>query len=187
MSIKRSIQALYDQNILQEKQTIELAHYLNVTYGHVHTNRLVINELNIKVTTLNKTLMVVIGETKFIKYTVAILTDMRITLAQLSLGVISLQENVNAIYEYMRVLSTRRVNPLIIPELVMRVPAPLVTTKSSDQGIPPPPPPPRGFTLPTRRILLAKSTEHLTEALKEESLDIFLKEIQPRYHISRTT
>ena len=40
---------------------------------------------------------------------------MRMTLAQLSLGLMSLQENVNAIYEYMRVLSTRRVNPLIIP------------------------------------------------------------------------
>ena len=37
------------------------------------------------------------------------------TLAQLSLDVMSLQENVNAIYEYMRVLSTRRLNPLIIP------------------------------------------------------------------------
>ena len=47
--------------------------------------------------------MAVIGETKFIKFTVAILTDMRMTLAQLSLGVMSLQENVNAIYEYMRV------------------------------------------------------------------------------------
>ena len=81
MSIKRNIQALYDQNILQEKQIIELTHYLNITYGHVCTNRLVINELNIKVTTLNKTLMAVIRETKFIKYTVAILTDMRMTLA----------------------------------------------------------------------------------------------------------
>ena len=115
MSIKKNIQALYDQNILQEKQIIELTHYLNVTYGHVHTNRLVINELNVKVATLNKTMMAVIGETKFIKFTVAILTDMRMTLAQLSLGVMSLQENVNAIYEYMRVLSTIRVNPLIIP------------------------------------------------------------------------
>ena len=115
MSIKKNIQALYDQNILQEKQIIELTHYLNVTYGHVCTNRLVINELNVKVTTLNKTMMAVIGETKFIKFTVAILTDMRMTLTQLSLGVMSLQENVNAIYKYMRVLSTRRVNPLIIP------------------------------------------------------------------------
>ena len=115
MSIKKNIQALYDQNILQEKQIIELTHYLNVTYGHVHTNRLVINELNIKVATLNKTMMAVIGEMKFIKFTVAALTDMRMTLVQLSLGLMSLQENVNAIYEYMRVLSTRRVNPLIIP------------------------------------------------------------------------
>ena len=65
-------------------------------------NRLVINELNIKVTTLNKTMMAVIGETKLIKFTVAVLTDMRMTLAQLSLGLMSLQENVNAIYEYMR-------------------------------------------------------------------------------------
>ena len=114
MSIKKNIQNLYDQNILQERQIIELTHYLNVTYGHVCTHRLVIIELNIKVTTLNKTMMAVIGETKLIIFTVAILTDMRMTLAQLSLGLISLQENVNAIYEYMRVLSTRRVNPLII-------------------------------------------------------------------------
>ena len=121
MSIKMNIQALYDQNILQEKQIIELIHYLNITYGHVRTNRLVINELNIKVATLNKTMMAVIGETKFIKFIVAILTDMRMTLAQLSLGVISLQENVNAIYEYMRVLSTRRVNPLIIPPDSLRL------------------------------------------------------------------
>ena len=46
-------------------------------------------------------MMAVIGETKFIKFTVAILTDMGMTLTQLSLGVMSLQENVNAIYEYM--------------------------------------------------------------------------------------
>ena len=63
-SIKRNIQTLYDQNVLQEKQIIELTHYLNVTYGHVHTNRLVINELNIQVATLSKTMMAVIGENK---------------------------------------------------------------------------------------------------------------------------
>ena len=115
MAIKRNIQILYDQNILQQKQIIELTHYLNVTYGHVRTNRLVINELNIEVATLNKTMMEVIGETKFIKFTVAALTEMRMTLVQLSLGLMSLQVNVNDIYKYTRVLSTRRVNPLIIP------------------------------------------------------------------------
>ena len=54
MSIKCTNQALYDQNILQEKQIIELTHYLNVTYGHIWVNRYAINELDIKVATLNK-------------------------------------------------------------------------------------------------------------------------------------
>ena len=57
------------------------------------------------------------------------------------------------------------------PEPVMRLPATLVTTKPSDQGVPPLPPS-RGLTPPTKRILLAKSTEHLTEALKEVMLEL---------------
>ena len=39
MSIKKNIQICMIKNILQEKQIIELTHYLNVTYGHVCTNR----------------------------------------------------------------------------------------------------------------------------------------------------
>ena len=57
------------------------------------------------------------------------------------------------------------------PELVTRVPASLVTTKPSDQGTPLPPPP-RGLTPPNKRILLARSTEHLMEALKEVMLEL---------------
>ena len=56
-------------------------------------------------------------------------------------------------------------------EPVTRVPASLVTTKPSDQGIPLPPPP-RGLMLPTKRVLPARSTEHLVEALKEVMLEL---------------
>ena len=56
-------------------------------------------------------------------------------------------------------------------ELVMWVPASLVTTKPLDQGILPPPPP-RGLTPPTKRIFPAKSTEHIAEALREVMLDL---------------
>ena len=56
-------------------------------------------------------------------------------------------------------------------EPVTWVPASLVTTKPSDQGIPPPPPP-RGLMPPTKRILPAKSTEHIAEALKEVMLEL---------------
>ena len=57
-------------------------------------------------------------------------------------------------------------------ELVTWLPASLVTTKPLDQGIPPPPPPPRGLMPPTKRILPAKSTEHIAEALKEVMLEL---------------
>ena len=56
-------------------------------------------------------------------------------------------------------------------ELVTWVPASLVTNKPSDQGIPLPPSP-RGLTPPTKRILPAKSTEHIAEALKEVMLEL---------------
>ena len=56
-------------------------------------------------------------------------------------------------------------------EPVTWVPASLVNTKPSDQGIPLPPPP-RGFMLPTKRVLPAKSTEHILKALKEVMLEL---------------
>ena len=57
-------------------------------------------------------------------------------------------------------------------ELVTKVPASLVTAKPSDQGIPPPPPPPRGLMPPIKRVLPVKSTEQITEALKEVMLEL---------------
>ena len=44
-----------------------------------------------------------------------IINDIRIILAKLTLGVMSLEQNMNAIYEYLRVLSSKQVNPLTIP------------------------------------------------------------------------
>ena len=49
------------------------------------------------------------------KYTVAIINDIRINLAKLAMGIMTLDQNVNAVYKYLRVLSTRQVNLLIIP------------------------------------------------------------------------
>ena len=56
-------------------------------------------------------------------------------------------------------------------ELVTKVPASLVTDKPTDQGIPPPPPP-RGLMPPIKRVLPVKSTEQITEALKEVMLEL---------------
>ena len=52
-----------------------------------------------------------------------------------------------------------------------KVPASLVTAKPTNQGTPPPPPP-RGLTPPIKRVLPAKSTEQMTEVLKEYMLEL---------------
>ena len=108
------------ENKLQEDQILELSHYLNITYAHVSTNRYAITNLQVQLAQLNTTLIATLEDAKFIKYTVAVITNIRIILAKLTLGVISLQRNVNAIYEYLRVLSSKQVNPLIIPPDTLR-------------------------------------------------------------------
>ena len=52
---------------------------------------------------------------KILKFTVNVVTDIRIILAKLTLGVLSLQQNVKPIYEYLRVISGKQVSPLLIP------------------------------------------------------------------------
>ena len=113
--IKDSIRTLQEQNLLQQDQIIELSHYLNITYGHVSSNRYVIINLQVRLAEINKTMIATLSDIKFLKYTVAIVNDIRINLAKLTLGIITLEQNVNGVYEYLRVLSTRQVNPLIIP------------------------------------------------------------------------
>ena len=114
-TIKDNIRTLQEQNLLQQDQIIELTHYLNITYGHVSSNRHAITNLQVKMAEVNKTLIAALSDVKFVKYSVAIINDIRIIFAKLTLGVMSLEQNVNAIYEYLRVLSSRQVNPLIIP------------------------------------------------------------------------
>ena len=119
-AIKDNIRTLQLQNKLQQDQILELSHYLNITYAHVSTNRYAITNLQVQLAQLNKTLIATMQDVKFIRYTVAIIADIRIILAKLTLGVMGLQQNVNAIYEYLRVLSSKQVNPLLIPPDALR-------------------------------------------------------------------
>ena len=62
------------------------------------------------------------SEIKFVKYTIMVLTDARSALARLAIGLITLQQNVEGIYEYMRVLATYTVNSVMLaPDALRRV------------------------------------------------------------------
>ena len=74
-AIKANVTCLQEQNVLQEKQITELAHYLNVTYNHVTTNQHAIKELHIKMATIEKTLLSTTGEIRYMKYVSLVLVD----------------------------------------------------------------------------------------------------------------
>ena len=74
-----------------------------------------IYELQNHLMQINKTLIGVISEVKFIKFTVAIITDARSSVSHMMLGLITLRQNVDAVYEFMRVLATYRANSVMIP------------------------------------------------------------------------
>ena len=112
-SIKNNIRTLQMQNKLQQDQILELSHYLNITYAHVSTNRYAINNLQVQLAQIDQTLIATMQSVGFLKFTVSVITDIRIILAKLTLGVLGLQQNVKAIYEYLRVLSSKQVNPLL--------------------------------------------------------------------------
>ena len=117
---KNNIRTLQEQNKLQQGQILELSHYLNITYAHVSTNRYTISNLQVQLAQVNQTLVATMERVKFLQFTVAVITDIRIILAKLTLGVTGLQQNVKAIYEYLRVLSSKQVNPLLIPPDALR-------------------------------------------------------------------
>ena len=119
-TIKDNIRTLQMQNKLQQDQIIELSHYLNITYAHVSTNRYAINNLQVQLAEVNQSLMVTMKAVQFLRYTVMVITDVRIILSKLTLGVMGVQQNVKAIYEYLRVLSSKQVNPLLIPPDALR-------------------------------------------------------------------
>ena len=119
-AIKDNIRTLQLQNKLQQDQILELSHYLNITYAHVSTNRYAITNLQVELAQVNQSLMATMQTVKFLRFTVTVITDIRIILAKLTLGVMGLQQNVKAIYEYLRVLSSKQVNPLLIPPDALR-------------------------------------------------------------------
>ena len=70
-TIKDNIRALQEQNLLQQDKIIELSHYLNITYGHISSNRYAITNLQVRMAETKETLVAALSDVKFVKYTVA--------------------------------------------------------------------------------------------------------------------
>ena len=114
-NIKKNLRILQDQNLLQDKQIKALAGHLNLTMAHVNRHENMLYELDAKLMILNKTLQSVMVQLSYFRYETNLIDHMQLHINRIYTAVYVLKEDIDALYEYMRVLSTQQLNPLIIP------------------------------------------------------------------------
>ena len=113
--IKQNLRILQDQNLLQDKQIKALADHLNLTMAHVNRHENMLYELDAKLMILNKTLQSVMVQLSYFHYETNLIDHMQLCINHIYTAVYALKEDIDTLYEYMRVLSTQQLNPLIIP------------------------------------------------------------------------
>ena len=100
---------------MQDKQIKALADHLNLTMAHVNRHENMLYELDAKLLILNKTLQSVMVQLSYFCYETNLTDHMQLCINCIYTAVYALKEDIDALYEYMRVLSTQQLNPLIIP------------------------------------------------------------------------
>ena len=113
--IKKNLRILQDQNLLQDKQIKALAGHLNLTMAHVNRHENMLYELDTKLMVLNKTLQSIMVQLYYFHYEFNLIDHMQLCINHTYTAVYALKEDIDTLYEYMRVLTTRQLNPLIIP------------------------------------------------------------------------
>ena len=118
--IKQNLQILQDQNILQDKQIKALANHLNLTMAHVNRHETMLYELDSKLRILKKTLQNVMVQLSYFRYENNLIDNMQMRINHIYTAIYALKEDIDALYEYMRVLSTQQLSPLIMPPDILQ-------------------------------------------------------------------
>ena len=91
--IKKNFKILHEQNILQEKQILELTHFLNLTMNQVREHKNALYDIDNRLMIVNKTMMAHLRVSLLsMTYHKLIAVEARIVLVRLNNGIISLQE-----------------------------------------------------------------------------------------------
>ena len=101
--------------MLQDKQIKALANHLNLTMAHVNRHETMLYKLDSKLMILNRTLQDVMVQLSYFQYQNNLIDNMQMCINHLYTAIYVLKEDIYAFYDYMRVLSTQHLNPLIIP------------------------------------------------------------------------
>ena len=119
-TIKKNIDILYNQNQLQDRQIHDVANYLNLTATRVQLHDKMLYEIQIRLNRMDYELMNMQNMVQLNFYTTNIMFEMNTRVQKVQNGLVQLQNNVEQIYKYLRVMSSQEVDPIMIPPTPLR-------------------------------------------------------------------
>ena len=118
--IKKNIKILQAQNILQDQKIDELARFMNLTASRVRIHDKQIYNLQVHMVRLEEGLKQLTDVTNFHIYASNQINVAQASVFRLQLGLGAVEANVDKIFEYLRVMTTQRASPAVIPPIALR-------------------------------------------------------------------
>ena len=104
-AIKKNIRKLYYQNVLQEKQIQDLAHYMNITATRVRLHDRILYNIQLRLNRIDHYIKDLQDLIAFNWYVNNLLMDANVIVNRLITGLIVLRNNVEVTYRYLSVIA----------------------------------------------------------------------------------
>ena len=118
--IKNNLHTLQTQNQLQDKQIKQLASYLNLTMHQVNGHSEMLYEMDTKMFIINSTLQHLMWNFDAMRYESNILHYFQTRIYRVHTSLYVLRGDTKSLFEYMRVLASQELNPMIISPDVLK-------------------------------------------------------------------
>ena len=107
---------------MQDEQINELAKHLNLTMTQVNRHEDMLYELDEKLLILNKTLQDIMVQISYDRYKADLVSHMQMRINWIYTAIYALKEDIDSLYEYMRVLATQQLNPMVmLPDVLRKI------------------------------------------------------------------
>ena len=118
--IKRNIAILQEATLLQDQQIMELARYSDLTAARIRLHDTQIYRLQYKLLVVEDGIKEMIDVSNFQVYTSYHVTIAQTILSRLQTGTVSIENNIDKIFEYLRIMSSHKATSAVIPPVALR-------------------------------------------------------------------
>ena len=118
--IKRNIAILQEATLLQDQQIMELARYADLTAARIRQHDTQIYGLQYKLLVVEDGIKEMIDVSNFQVYTSYHVTIAQTILSRLQTGTVSIENNIDKIFEYLRIMSSHKATSAVIPPVALR-------------------------------------------------------------------